>query len=182
MTTPRMLAAVALLALASAAHAAHFEYAVSLTGTSQGGDPGGCTPPFDQPGCPTASSISGLLSFDTPTSGDGTWMIQPGIADITHFSTSFSSFSGEPLVGDISVTGGKPSGSVQAIDGSESFSFDWASRTASYSYAFGDFGASGSFTGTLSAVPEPSPALMLLAALVGVVPLARRRDRAANPI
>ncbi|MCK9685844.1 hypothetical protein [Scleromatobacter humisilvae] len=180
MTYRRMLAAVALLAVASAAHAEHFEYAVQLTGTYEGGGTGGCTPPFDQPGCPTAGSISGMMSFDTPTNGDGSWLIEPGLTDITNFTTSFGSFSTDLLLGGISVSDGSPSGSVQAIDESESLSFDGAGRTVSYSFGYaGTHGGTGSFTGTLSAVPEPSLALTMLAALAGVVPLARRRGRAA---
>ncbi len=176
-----MLAAAALLITALAAHAEHFEYAVNLTGTYEGGGTAGCTPPFDQPACPTPGSLSGVLSFDTPTNGDGSWLIEPGLTDITDFNVSFGSFATELLLGDISVTGGSASGNVQAIDESEFFSFDWAARTATYSFGYGGHDGGGSFAGTLSAVPEPSLALMLLAALAGVFPLARRRGRAADP-
>jgi len=177
----RMLAAAALLTTALAAHAEHFEYGVNLTGTYEGGGTAGCTPPFNQPGCPSPGSLSGVLSFDTPTNGDGSWLIEPGITDITDFDVSFGSFATELLVGSISVTDGSPAGSVQAIDESESFSFDWADRTASYSFGYGGHDGGGSFAGTLSAVPEPSRALLILAGLAGVFPLARRRDRAAAP-
>ena len=180
MTNPRMLAAVALVAVASAAHAEHFEYAVNLTGTYEGGGTAGCTPPFNQPGCPSPGSLSGVLSFDTPTNGDGSWLIEPGIADITDFNVSFGSFATELLLGNISVTDGSPAGSVQAIDESEFFNFDWADRTASYSFGYGGHDGGGSFAGTLSSVPEPSLALMVLAALAGVFPLAQRRDRTAT--
>jgi hypothetical protein len=181
MTNPRMLAAIALLAITSAAHAEHFEYAVNLTGTYEGGGTSGCTPPLYE-GCPTPGSISGVMSFDTPTNGDGSWLIEPGVTDITNFSTSFGSFSTDLLLGGIDVTGGSPSGSVQAIDESEFLSFDWAGRTVSYSFGYaGTHGGTGSFTGTLSAVPEPSLALTMLAVLAGMVPLARRRDRAEAP-
>jgi hypothetical protein len=175
-----MLAAVALLALASAAHAEHFQYAVDLSGTASGGDPEGCFPPlFNQPSCPHAESFHGVLSFDTPVDGDGSWLIEPGLTDITNFNVSggVGTFSSELLVGDISVTAGQSSGTVQALDGSETFTFDWATRSAEYSYAFGPFAATGDFTGTMSAVPEPDAGALLLAGLAGLSLLAAARAR-----
>jgi hypothetical protein len=175
MRSPHWLAATALLAASWAAHAEHFEYAVSLTGTYSGGGTAGCTPPFNQPACPSPGSLAGLLSFDTPTNGDGSWLIEPGATDISNFDLTLGSFATDVLVGDVSVTNGAPTGSVQAIDESEFFSFDWPARTASYSFGYVGHGSSGSFTGTLSAVPEPASALLVLA---GLAVVARRRARA----
>ncbi len=173
-----MLAVVALAATAATAHAERYEYAVHLSGTWAGGDPEGCFPPlFNQPSCPHAATLSGVISFDTPVNGDGSWTIAPYLTNITDFSSSLGSFATELLVGDISVTGGSPSGTVQALDDSETLSFDWASRTAGYWYAAGPFGATGTFTGTLSAVPEPDAGLLLLAGLAGVGLAAGARAR-----
>lgn len=174
----RMLAAAALLTTALAAHAEHFEYAVELTGTYSAGGTEGCTPPlFDQPACPQTGSLSGLLSFDTPTSGDGSWTIEGNFGDITDFSVNLGSLDSEVLFGGVSVIGGAPNGSVGPSDNSESFVFDWATRTASYDYDFGYHAPNGMFSGTLSAVPEPSVALLLLTGLAGVAGTAGRRAR-----
>ena len=167
MNLRRVLAVAVLMATALAAHAEHFQYAVNLSGTYSGGGTEGCFPPFDQPACPRTSTLSAMMSFDTPVDGDGSWQIEPGFTDITDFTVNLGSFSTDLLVGGISVTDGKPSGTVQAIDDSETFSFDWASRTAEYSYV-GDRGAQGSFAGTLSAVPESGSASLLLAGLAGI--------------
>lgn len=174
----RMLAAAALLTTALAARAEHFEYAVELTGTYSAGGTEGCTPPlFDQPACPQTGSLSGLLSFDTPTSGDGSWTIEGNFGDITDFSVNLGSLDSEVLFGGVSIIGGAPNGSVGPSDNSESFVFDWATRTASYDYDFGYHAPNGMFSGTLSAVPEPSVALLLLTGLAGVAGTAGRRAR-----
>ena len=173
-----LLAAAALMATTVAAHAEHYQYQVYLSGTSAGGDPEGCFPPlFNQPDCPHAANLFGTLSFDTPVTGDGSWTIAPYLTDITDFTASIGSFSTEQLVGNIDVTGGDPSGTIQAIDGSETLSFDWASRSAEYNYAFGPFGAVGNFTGTLGAVPEPDAGALLLAGLAGLSLVAAARAR-----
>lgn len=174
----RMLAAAALLTTALAAHAEHFEYRVELTGTYSQGGTEGCTPPsLDQPACPRPGSLSGLLSFDTPASGDGSWSIEGNFGEITDFSVNLGSLGSEDLYGDVNVVNGAPNGSVGPIDGTESFAFDWADHTASYDYAYGDHAPFGAFTGTLSAVPEPAAALLLLAGLAGLSGSARRRAR-----
>ena len=177
-----LLAAAALMATAVAAHAEHYQYQLYLSGTWAGGDPEGCFPPlFNQPSCPHAANIFGTLSFDTPVTGDGSWTVAPYLTDITDFTSSVGSFASELVVGNIDVTDGKPSGTLQAIDGSETLSFNWASRSAEYNFAAGPFGEVGNFTGTLGAVPEPDARLLLLAGL-GLVAAARaRRARQLAP-
>jgi uncharacterized protein (TIGR03382 family) len=175
------LAATALLAASIAAHAEHFQYKVDLTGTYSAGGTDGCTPPdFNQPACPRPGELSGMLSFDTPGSGDGGFSITDHYGDITNFMVSLGSLPGDSLYGSVEVVNGAPDGTVQSIDGTEFFSFDWTSRTASYSYDFGYHSPNGAFTGLLSAVPEPVPVTLLLAGLVGLAGLGRRR--AARPL
>ena len=158
----RMLAA-ALLVATGAAHAEHYEYKVDLTGTYSVGGTQGCTPPFDQPACPVAGTLSGLLSFDTPTRGDGSWTIEADFGDITDFYVSLGSLATDQLFGGVGVQDGAPNGYVQASDATETFSFDWADRSASYSYDYGYHSPNGQFTGSLTAVPEPAAALLMLA-------------------
>ena len=173
----RMLAAAALLTTALAARAEHFEYAVELTGTYSAGGTEGCTPPlFDQPACPQTGSLSGLLSFDTPTSGDGSWTIEGNFGDITDFSVNLGSLDSELLFGGVNVIDGAPNGSVGPSDGSESFVFDWATRSVSYDYDYGYHSPNGTFLGTLVAVPEPATALLLLAGVAGAAFGWRRRE------
>ena len=174
----RMLAAAALLTTALAAHAEHFEYRVELTGTYSEGGTDGCTPPLsDQPACPRAGSLSGLLSFDTPASGDGSWSIEGSFGDITDFSVTLGSLDSEDLYGGVNVMGGSPSGSARPLDGSESFTFDWATRTASYDYDYGDYAPNGSFSGLMSEAPEPPALALMLAALASGLWAARGRQR-----
>jgi len=174
----RILAAAALTATAAAAHAEHFQYAIDLTGTYSIGGSEGCAPPdFDQPACPRAGKLSAMLSFDTPSGADGSYMVG---SDITNFVVTLGALPEDFLFGGVNLTGGIPNGSVEAFDESERFSFDWATREAWYSYDYGYHGANGNFAGALlAAVPDPAPAWTLLAGLA-VVGLATRRRAAAR--
>ena len=169
----RILAAAALAATAAAAHAEHFQYTVNLTGTYSPGGTEGCTPPtFDQPACPRPGKLTAMLSFDTPSGLDGSYMVG---SDITNFVVTLGSLPEDFLFGGVNLTGGIPNGSVEAADESERFSFDWATQAAWYSYDYGYHGANGSFAGTMLALPEPAPAWAMLAGLVAVGWAARRR-------
>jgi hypothetical protein len=172
----RMLAAAALLATAVAAHAEHFEYRIDLSGTYTVGGTGGCSA-ADTTGCPRAGTLSGLMSFDTPGSADGSWSIMANFGDITDFHVDLGSLGSEDLYGGINLVGGAPSGSVQPLDQTETFTFDWASRSASYDYDFGYHNPNGAFTGTLSTVPAPAPRWLFLAGIAGLAVVARRRSR-----
>ena len=167
-----LLAAAVLLALSAAAHAEHFEYRISLSGTYSDGDTDGCTPPFDQPSCPRPGTLTGFLRFDTPSGSDGNYAIG---GDITDFYVSLGGLPGDVLWGGVDLTGGVPSGLVQSLDMTEYFNFNWADRSAIYTYDYGYHNPNGSFTGLLSAVPEPGPLTLLLAGLVGLTGLGRRR-------
>jgi hypothetical protein len=176
-----MLAAV-LLIIAGAAHAEHFEFKVELTGTYAGGGTDGCYPPdFNQPACPQPGSLSAILSFDTPSSADGSYLIADGFGEVTDFAVSLGSLQSatEALYGGINLNDGIASGTVQAFDQSETFSFNWADRIASYSFNGGDYGGSGVFTGFLSAVPEPAMPILMLLGLASLAGSARRRGAAS---
>lgn len=173
MTRLRILAAAALAAVAATAHAEHFQYAVDLSGTYSIGGTEGCTPPdFDQPACPRAGKLAATLSFDTPSDADGSYMVG---SDITNFVVTLGALPEDFLFGGVNLTSGVPNGGVEAFDESERFSFDWATRSAWYSYDYGYHGANGTFSGTLSAVPEPPLSWTLLAGLAAVGVLRRRR-------
>lgn len=177
----RLLAAAALLCATVGAHAEHFEYKVDLTGTYSLGGTDGCFPPdFNQPACPQPGKLTALLSFDTPGQGDGSFMIEGDWGDITDFQVGLGWLSNETLFGGVNVNAGVPNGSVQAFDATESFTFDWATRSASYEYDYGYHAANGIFAGTLSAVPEPGTAWLLLASLASLVWLGRRSVPAAR--
>jgi hypothetical protein len=181
MTPYRLLASAALLTLCATAHAEHFQFGVSLTGTYSGGGTEGCGPPlFDQPACPRPGSLAAMLSFDTPSSADGTYAIADGFGTVTNFSVDLGFLSAEPLYGAIYLLNGVVSGFVQPGDGTETFSFDWATRAATYSYDFGYHAPNGSFAGTLSAVPELPVALLLLAGLALTTGAGRRHRRAVQ--
>ena len=177
----RLLAAAALLAACASAHAEHFEFAVSLSGIYSGGGTDGCYPPdFNQSACPRPGKLAALMSFDTPTTGDGSFLIVDNFGDITDFKVDLGFLDDEVLYGNVNVASGLPYGSVQASDQTETFTFDWATRSASFVYDYGYHNPNGNFSGTLSAVPEPSLALLMLAGLAGVAGVRRRKaaDRA----
>ncbi len=172
------MAAATLLMTVASAHANHYDYAVVLTGTYTVGGTQGCTD-FDPTGCPQAGSLSGLLSFDTPSTGDGSWVIAGPFGDITNFQVTLGSLSSDELFGSINVNGSVPNGNVQASDMSEYFAFDWASRTAVYTYDYGYHEANGNFSGVLRAVPETSNAALMLAGLAALLGLRRHTRTAA---
>jgi len=169
-------AAIALLAAAVTAHAEHFQYRVDLSGTYSEGGTDGCYPPdFNQPACPQPGKLTATLSFDTPDNSDGSYSIEGNFGDITDFSVNLGEMPEDSLFGGVNVVNGAPNGSVQAADQSETFTFDWASRSATYVYDYGYHNPNGSFAGTLSAVPEPAPTPLMLTALAGMVGVALRR-------
>lgn len=174
----RILAAAALAGAAAAAHAEHFKFSVFLSGTYSQGGTEGCFPPyFDQPACTRPGSLSGTLSFDTPSSRDGSYLVENDFGDITNFLVTLGSLPTDSLLGGVNLQGGIPNGSVQSSDRSESFSFDWATQTAYYAYDFGYHEPNGSFSGMLAAVPEPAPSLFMLAALTALGGLGLRRTK-----
>jgi hypothetical protein len=173
----RLFATAALLAICATAHAEHFQFAVDLHGTYSIGGAEGCAPPFDQPACPQPGSLAATLSFDTPSSADGTYAIVDTFGDVTDFSVDLGYLAQEPLYGAIYLVGGVASGFVQPVDDSETFSFDSATRVATYTYDFGDHAANGDFTGRLVAVPEPARIALWMAGLAALWTVGNRRRR-----
>jgi hypothetical protein len=177
----RWAAAVALATTGLAAHAEHFQFAVNLTGTFSVGGEEGCTPPdFNQPACPREGSLKALMSFDTPTAADGSWMIADTFGDITNFTVNLGDLANEPLYGGINLTSGMPNGSVQLPDGSEVFTFDWASRTATFDYDLGYHNPYGQFSGVLTSVSEPGELSLAALGLAAVLIASRRRRSRAR--
>ena len=176
--------ALATLVLASAtAHAEHFEYTVALQGIYSGGGTEGCFPPdFNQPACPRPGYLSALLSFDTPGTADGSYLIAQGFGDITNFTVNLGGLPTEALYGGVNLNNGIPNGTVQSADATESFTFDWSDRTASFQYDYGYHASNGSFSGRLYAVPEPSLAVLMLGGLAALVGIGRRRHSGAAAI
>ena len=173
--------ATALLSIAASAQAEHFQYRVDLAGLYSGGGSEGCFPPdFNQPACPREGSLTAILSFDTPSGDDGSYLIADSFGDITNFYVNLGGLPGDSLFGAVNLNAGVPNGSVQASDQSETFTFDWATRSASYIYDFGYHNPYGNFAGTLSSVPEPSLLALLLAGCAGFAWTGRRRAGAAK--
>ncbi len=176
----QVLAVAALLIASTAVRAEHFAYTVDLHGTYSLGGTDGCTPPFDQPACPRDGYLSATVSFDTPSTADGAYLIEDSFGDITDFKVDLGSLSDEALYGGVNLASGVPNGTVQDFDGFENFTFDLATRSASYSYDYGYHNANGSFSGALYEVPEPPVALMLLLGLA-ISAAAWRRGDATRP-
>jgi hypothetical protein len=122
-----------------------------------------------------------MLSFDTPASGDGSYLIEGSFGDITNFYVSLGDLPYDTLYGGVNVVNGAPNGSVQASDQSETFTFDWADRSATYVYDYGYHAANGNFAGTLSAVPEPASLGSMIVALAGLLGLRFRRGMRGTP-
>ena len=76
------------------------------------------------------------------------------------------------------MSGGVANGTVQTPDGLETFTFDWATRSASWDYDYLDHNPWGHFTGILSAVPESGTRASLVA---GLAATARRRSAQPRP-
>jgi len=181
MRQARTLAAAALLCTAVGAHAEHFQYQVELTGQYSSGGTDGCAPPdFDQPACPRDGSATATLSFDTPSNADGSWLIAGDSGDITDFKIDLGWLADGSLFGGVNMSGGVPNGTVQTPDGLETFTFDWATRSASWDYDYLDHNPWGHFTGILSAVPESGTSVSLLAGLAMILAATARR-RSAQP-
>jgi len=175
-----MLTAAALLMMATAAQATHYEYQLDLSGTYSLGGPQGCSA-ADTSGCPLSGSLQGLLSFSTPDNGDGSWTIEADYGDITDFHVSLGFLPSDVLYGGIDVIGGAPNGSVQSSPPGETFTFDWATRTVEYSYDFGDHAPNGSYSGTLQAIPEAPTSGLMLAGLILLGNGMRRRSKLISP-
>ncbi len=171
-----LIAALALLAGTTAAQARHFEYDLDLQGTYSVGGTEGCYPPdFNQPACPRDGTLTARMSFDTPGNADGSWLIAGSFGDITNFTVDLGNLGSEDLYGGVSLVDGRPSGSVQTLDATDLFGFDWATGRATFSYDYGYHEPNGTFAGTMSAVSEPATAGLLL---LGLGALATRRRRA----
>jgi hypothetical protein len=170
------LALAALALSAATAHAEHFEYTVALQGIYSGGGSEGCFPPdFNQPACPRPGYLSALLSFDTPGTADGAYLIAQNFGDITNFTVNLGWLPSEALYGGVNLSNGVPNGTVQSADATETFTFDWSAHTATYQYDYGYHASNGSFSGAMYAVPEPSLAVLMLAGLAAVAGIGRRR-------
>lgn len=176
MRQARSLAAAALLCAAAGAHAEHFQYRVDLTGQYSAGGTDGCSPPdFSQPACPRNGSQTATFSFDTPGTADGSWMIAGNSGEILDFTIGLGWLTTGSLYGGVNLAGGIPNGSVQTVDGLETFTFDAATRTATWDYDYLDHNPWGHFYGTLSAVPEAGTSASLLAGLMAMLAAFRTR-------
>jgi hypothetical protein len=181
MTQVRTFAALALICVTASAHAEHFQYDVNLSGMYSDGGTDGCYPPdFNQPACPREGTRTATFSFDTPTGADGSFLVEGNFGDITDFQTNLGGLAQGPLFGGVNLYGGVANGVVQTSDGLETFTFDWATRSATYIYDYLDHNPWGNFKGTLSAVPEPGSASTFLAGLlamaIGIAIASRRRS------
>ena len=182
MRQARLLAAAALLCAAAGARAEHFQYSVNLTGMYSDGGAEGCSAPaFDEPACPREGSRTATFSFDTPGTSDGSWLIAGDSGDILDFQIDLGALANGSLYGGINVNGGVLNGTVQTFDGLETFTFDEATRMATWDYDYLDHNPWGHFVGTLSAVPEPGMGASLLAGVVAMLAVSRRRKAQPRP-
>jgi hypothetical protein len=178
----RTLATLATLCCCASAHAEHFQFQVDLTGTYSVGGTEGCYPPdFNQSACPRDGTRTATFSFDTPTSQDGAFLIAGSWGEITDFQIDLGWLTPGDLYGGVNLAGGLPNGTVETLDGLEVFSFDWATRSATYDYDYLDHNPWGRFSGKLSAVPEPRGDFAALLGLCAIAALARRRKGQASP-